>query len=168
MIPFLYALMVPLEAAIPYEHEPGKEPRACGHLRQWTGWWIYGWGRSGLTGVHTLFSFPGNESGGSQAVPFRKRTAEGIPDGETGGQQRVEMAALGSSPIARRAVSNFSGWNSGLPAQGRRGLAEFGHGSSHLAFARDAKDVLVMKNGDRITCEVKGLQAGSSRSISLC
>jgi len=31
---------------------------------------------------------------------------------------------------------------------------------SHLSFARAAKDVLVMKNGDRITCEVKSLQAG--------
>src|SRR5215471_6621555 len=31
---------------------------------------------------------------------------------------------------------------------------------SHLAFARAAKDVLVMKNGDRISCEVKSLQNG--------
>jgi hypothetical protein len=31
---------------------------------------------------------------------------------------------------------------------------------SHLSFARPAKDVLVMKNGDRITCEVKSLQKG--------
>jgi hypothetical protein len=29
-----------------------------------------------------------------------------------------------------------------------------------LSFARAAKDVLVMKNGDRITCEVKSLQSG--------
>src|SRR5215472_8013912 len=31
---------------------------------------------------------------------------------------------------------------------------------SHVAFARAAKDVLVMKNGDRITCEIKSLQNG--------
>jgi hypothetical protein len=31
---------------------------------------------------------------------------------------------------------------------------------SSLSFARDAKDLLVMKNGDRITCEVKSLQNG--------
>ncbi len=31
---------------------------------------------------------------------------------------------------------------------------------SHLSFGRAAKDILVMKNGDRITCEVKSLRAG--------
>jgi hypothetical protein len=31
----------------------------------------------------------------------------------------------------------------------------------HVALARPAKDVLVMKNGDRITCEVKALEAGT-------
>jgi hypothetical protein len=31
---------------------------------------------------------------------------------------------------------------------------------SHASFARAAKDVLVMKNGDRITCEIKSLQNG--------
>jgi hypothetical protein len=34
---------------------------------------------------------------------------------------------------------------------------------SRASFARPAKDVLVMKNGDRITCEVKGLQNGVLR-----
>ena len=27
-------------------------------------------------------------------------------------------------------------------------------------FARDKTDVLVMKNGDRMTCQIKGLEAG--------
>jgi hypothetical protein len=31
---------------------------------------------------------------------------------------------------------------------------------SHSSFARAAKDVVVMKNGDRITCEIKSLQNG--------
>ena len=34
----------------------------------------------------------------------------------------------------------------------------------HPSFARAAKDILVMKNGDRITCEVKGLEAGVLRA----
>ena len=32
--------------------------------------------------------------------------------------------------------------------------------SSTPLFARDKTDVLVMKNGDRMTCQVKGLEAG--------
>jgi Protein of unknown function, DUF481 len=32
--------------------------------------------------------------------------------------------------------------------------------SSSYLFARDTKDVIVMKNGDRMTCEIKGLSAG--------
>ena len=32
--------------------------------------------------------------------------------------------------------------------------------SSSYLFARDTKDTIVMKNGDRLTCEIKGLNAG--------
>src|SRR5580700_9086752 len=32
--------------------------------------------------------------------------------------------------------------------------------SSSYLFARDIKDTIVMKNGDRFTCEIKGLNAG--------
>jgi hypothetical protein len=31
-------------------------------------------------------------------------------------------------------------------------------------FARDNTDVIVMKNGDRMTCEIKGLSAGCALS----